>query len=133
MSNIKTTLESEDLYTIEFDHRPKYLYALISGREDNLEVARKYWSELLDECRRHNFNKLLVEENLDRSLSMQEMYEFAVEHTGMGFNEILVAFVDRRPEHHQLNRFAETVAMNRGGRVRVFDTVSEAKQYLLIN
>lgn len=133
MSSSKTSLEQADLYNIEFEHRPKYLYAFISGKDDCLEITRSYWQKMLDECRTHGFSKLLVEENLEGSLSMQEVYEFASEYAAMGFREILVAFVDRFPEQQQLNRFAELVATNRGGRIRVFDTISDAKQWLLIN
>lgn len=133
MSSIKSGLESGELYTIEFEQRPKYLYAFVSGINDSLEITRKYWLEILEECRQNGFEKLLVEENLERSLSMQEIYEFATEYSLMGFREILVAFVDRYPSHQQLNRFGELVATNRGGRIRVFDTVTEAKQWLLVN
>lgn len=133
MSSTKTSLPPTDLYTIEFDHRPKYLYAFVSGEDDNLEITRNYWLEMLEECRKHGFDKLLVEENLQGSLSMQEVYEFASEYAGLGFREILVAFVDRHPEQQQLNRFGELVATNRGGRIRVFDSVGEAKQWLLIS
>jgi hypothetical protein len=133
MSSTKIILEPADLYTIEFEHRPKYLYALVSGKDDSLEITRSYWQKMLDECRKHGFDKLLVEENLEGSLSMQEVYEFASEYARMGFREILVAFVDRYPEQRQLNRFGELVATNRGGRIRVFDSVTDAKQWLLIS
>ncbi|MGI9056212.1 MAG: hypothetical protein ACR2F2_10475 [Pyrinomonadaceae bacterium] len=133
MSNTTISLETSDLYTIEFEHRPKYLYAFISGKDDSLEITRSYWQEMLNECRTHRFDKLLVEENLEGSLSMQEVYEFASEYLQMGFRQIIVAFVDRYPEQQQLNRFGELVATNRGGRIRVFDSVTDAKQWLLIN
>lgn len=133
MSNTESDLESKNLYTIEFQQRPTYLYALVSGKNDSLEVTRKYWMEILEECRQSGVEKLLVEEDLERSLSMQEIYEFAAEYSLMGFREILVAFVDRYPSHQQLNRFGELVATNRGSRIRVFDTVTEAKQWLLVN
>lgn len=133
MSSTKISLESKNLYTIEFEHHPKYLYAFISGKDDSLEITRSYWQEMLDECRKHGFDKLLVEENLKGSLSIHEVYEFASEYARMGFREILVAFFDRHPEQQQLNRFGELVATNRGGRIRVFDSLTDAKQWLLIN
>ena len=88
---------------------------------------------MLEECRKHGFDKLLVEEDLEKRLSMQEIYEFASQYSQLGFHTILVAFVDRHPAHQQLNRFGEMVATNRGGRVRIFDTISDAKQWLLTN
>lgn len=133
MSSIKNNSEPKDLYAIEFEHRPKYLYAFITGKEDSLEITRSYWLEMLEECRQHGFDKLLVEEALEKRLSMTEIYEFASEYSQMGFHKILVAFVDRYPAHQKLNRFGEMVATNRGGRVRIFDTISDAKQWLLTN
>lgn len=133
MSSTNISLEVSDLYTIEFEHRPKYLYAFVSGEDDSLDITRSYWQQMLEECRQHGFDKLLVEENLEGSLSMQEVYEFASEYAHMGFRDILVAFVDRHAAHQQLNRFGELVATNRGGRIRVFDSVSDAKQWLLIS
>ena len=133
MNSSRIILEKPNLYTIEFEHRPKYLYAFVSGNKDSLEVTKAYWLELLKECRKGECNKILVEENLDGTLTMQEVYEFASEYAEMGFQDILVAFVDRHPAHQQLNRFAELVATNRGGRIRMFDSVGEAKQWLLLN
>ena len=64
---------------------------------------------------------------------MQKIYRFASEYFQLGFHKILVAFVDRHPAHQKLNLFGEMVATNRGGRVRIFDTISDAKQWLLTN
>lgn len=133
MNSNKGNLNTSDLYTIEFEHRPKYLYAFISGKDDSLDITRSYWLEMLEECRQHGFDKLLVEEALENRLSMNEIYEFASEYASLGFHKILVAFVDRYPAHQQLNRFGELVATNRGGRIRMFDTISDAKQWLLTN
>lgn len=133
MSSIKSDFESGELYTIEFQQRPKYLYALVSGRHDNIENARKCWLEMLDACHKFDYRKLLVEENIEGNISMEEMYKLASEFPEMGFRDILVAFVDLHPSHQKLNRFGETVATNRGGRVRVFDTVAEAKEWILVN
>jgi hypothetical protein len=42
-----------------------------------------------------------------------------------------IAFVDTNPEHDAARmRFAETVAVNRGVRLRVFPTVGEAEKWI---
>lgn len=133
MSDKLKETEQGKPYKIEYDRRPKYLYAVVSGRHDNVENARKCWLEMLDACHEFKSDKLLVEENIEGNISMEEMYKLASEFPTMGFRDILVAFVDLHPSHQKLNRFGETVATNRGGKVRVFDTVTEAKQWLLIS
>jgi predicted GNAT family acetyltransferase len=131
MNNTETSTEKTDLYTIEFQHRPKYLYAYVTGSEINLEIVKDYCRKILEECRKHGFDKILIEQNIEASLSMQEVYEFSSEFPSMGFREMFVAFVDRYPSHRQVNVFGELVATNRGSRARVCDTVTEAKQWLL--
>jgi hypothetical protein len=42
-----------------------------------------------------------------------------------------IAFVDRKTDQNQLNRFGETVAVNRGVHGRLFTDVSEAEIWLL--
>lgn len=133
MSSTTEGFEQEKIYSIEYQQRPKYLYALVSGRHDNIENARKCWLEMLDACLKFEYDKLLVEENIEGNISMEEMYKLASEFPEMGFRNILVAFVDLHPSHQKLNRFGEVVATNRGGRVRVCDTIAEAKQWLLVN
>lgn len=133
MSSTTQGFKQGNLYTIEFQQRPKYLYAFVSGRHDNIENARKCWLEMLDACHKFDYDKLLVEENIEGNISMEEMYKLATEFPAMGFQNILVAFVDLHPSHQKLNRFGETVATNRGGKVRVFDTVAEAKEWILVN
>lgn len=133
MGSTKNNSEQTKAYKIEFQQRPSYLYAYVTGKEYDLETAKAYWLEILEECQKVGCKKILVEEDMEGSLSMQDMYEISAEYPDMGFRHILVAFVDRHPSHQQLNRFAEMVATNRGGRVRVFDTVAEAKEWILVN
>lgn len=133
MSDITKQSEQEKPYKIEFEKRPTYLYAYVSGRHDNIENARKCWLDILDECNKFGADKLLVEENIEGNISMEEMYKLSSEFPSMGFRNILVAFVDLHSSHQKLNRFGEVVATNRGGKVRVFDTVAEAKEWLLVS
>lgn len=132
MSDVVKESEQETPYKIEFQQRPKYLYAFVSGRHDTVENAKKCWLEMLDECNKFGYNKILVEENIEGNISLEEMYKLASEFPSLGFRDILVAFVDLHPSHQKLNRFGEVVATNRGGKVRVFDTVTEAKEWLLV-
>lgn len=121
------------LYTINFEMRDEYLYAYVEGKEDSLEISISYWSKVLEKCREHNYNKVLIEENLTENASSSEIYELAKEVAGMGFGNTLIAFVDRQLEHQELNKFGELVATNRGLRVKVFNSVREAEKWLLLH
>lgn len=121
------------LYTIEFENRPEYLYVYVEGDEDSLEITTQYWSEVLAECHKYNCQKVLIEENINQNVTASEMYEFAKDLPNMGFGSIVVAFVDRQIEHHELNRFGELVATNRGLQTKVFNNFNEAEQWLLTN
>ncbi|HNQ16144.1 MAG TPA: hypothetical protein PKM58_11305, partial [Pyrinomonadaceae bacterium] len=82
------------------------------------------------ECRRQSFEKILIEENISGNVSAGEMYEFAKELPNLVTDKVVVAFVDRRTAHHEINRFGELVANNRGLRSRVFNSVKEAAAWL---
>ena len=119
------------VYTIEFEYQPEYLYAFVEGDEDSLEITRQFWSELLAECKKFDYRKLLIEENISENVTASEVYEFAKELPNMGFDGISVAFVDRQADHEEINRFGGLVAHNRGMDLKVFEEVQEAKEWLL--
>lgn len=121
------------LYKIKFENRPQYLYVYVEGEKNRFEIGKKYWSEILAECQKSNYEKVLVEENISGNISAAEMYEIATRVSNLGFGNILLAFVDCQLEHHTLNRFGELVANNRGLKVKIFNNFTEAEQWLLMN
>lgn len=121
------------LYKIRFENRSKYLYVYVEGEKNRYEIGKKYWLEVLAECRKNNHQKVLVEENIGENTSASEMYEIATKVSNLGFGNILLAFVDCQPDHHSLNRFGELVATNRGLKAKVFNNFTEAEQWLLMN
>jgi hypothetical protein len=95
--------------------------------------VRRYFGEALAACVRLGYSALLVEEHLQgRRLSLADVFHIAIETTEQ-LRPILrrLAFVDVSADRSMENmRFAETVAVNRGATVRVFETVSEARAWL---
>lgn len=120
-------------YRIEFERRPRYLYAYISGEHDNMEISLGFWREIVAECQSAGAKKVLVEEDIREAVSTLEMYQIAVELPKLGFANILVAFVDRYLDQQDLNQFGELVATNRGLRGKFFNEASEAEKWLLEN
>ena|SRR5687768_2787405 len=119
-------------YDIRFEHRSEYLYAYVSGDQDSVEISTRYWNEIAAECRKNNYKKVLVEEDIPEAVaSVFELYQFAAELPKFGFAGIYIAFVDRYIEQNELNEFVELVASNRGLMGRVFNDVTEAEKWLL--
>lgn len=119
-------------YDIRFEHRAEYLYAYVSGEKDSVEISAQYWSEIAEECRKNNCQKILVEEDIPEAIaSVFEIYQFASELPRLGFAGIYIAFVDRYIEQNELNEFVELIAGNRGLKGRLFNDVNEAEKWLL--
>jgi hypothetical protein len=120
-------------YLIRFERRPDYLYAYVGGERDSLAISLAFWREIAEECRSAAARKVLIEEDIEESVSMLEMYQIAAEIPQMGFANVLIAFADRFLEQQDLNEFGELVATNRGLRAKVFNDVEEAEKWLLEN
>ncbi|CAN5857804.1 hypothetical protein BH24ACI1_BH24ACI1_14470 [soil metagenome] len=120
-------------YTLEFEQRPKYLYACVKGEKDSLEISLQYWKEIADECWRTGYRKVFIEEDINGEMSIIEMYQFTSEIPNIGFSGIRVAFVDRRLNQQELNKFGELVATNRGLNGKIFNSSEEAEEWLLSN
>jgi len=85
-------------------------------------------------CQREKCTVALVEENLTGpSINLLEVFAIVSSEVPKAWPWVTqVAFVDVNPEHSWENRaFAEDVAINRGLMMRVFQTVADAKEWLL--
>lgn len=118
-------------YVIEFEKRPEYLYAFVTGDKDSYEISRQYWQEIASERRRVNCKRVLIEEDIQGEMSITEMYRFTSEIVDIGFSGIFIAFVDRHLSQRELNKFGELVAINRGLLGEVFDAVEAGETWLL--
>lgn len=119
-------------YSIKFELRPNYLYVYVKGEADSYEIMRAYWVEISQECGKQGTKKLLVEEDLSRRVdTMSDVYKSAAEVSLIGgLAGVKIAFVDRRPDHHDLNLFGELVATNRGLYCKVFKDFETGEQWL---
>ena len=117
-------------YTLRIVARPTYLHALVTGTNSAENVAG-YLDDIRRECAARNCHRVLIQEDLKGPrLDMMSVFEIASagsSRAGAAFKAI--AYVDVNAEG-DLMKFAETVAVNRGLRVAVFPTVSEAERWL---
>jgi hypothetical protein len=125
--------EDENPFKIEFNHFPEYLYVFIGEGRDSFEVSKKYWFRIIDECKKEGVAKLLIDEDLEGTLPSNEAYQLSTLLADTSLKNILIAFVDRRAEQSDSNQFSELIYTNRGGRVKLFKKIKEARQWLLNN
>src|SRR5262249_30988559 len=106
------------------------LYAKVTGSEDSRDISLSYWSRVAKERENHKYTKVLVDEDLPNQPELIDVYEIAALLVEMGFAGSTIAFVDRQMDHMEYNKFAETVAVNRGLKGRVFIDYDEAEKWL---
>lgn len=116
---------------VRFEHRGHYLFALVTGRDEDLETSQQNWRAIAAACKNGNYTKVLIVEEIEGELPFMDQFEFAAGLSKLGFDGIRIAFVDRKLEQFENNKFAEDVAVNRGTTGRVCRTIEEAEAYLL--
>lgn len=121
----------EKQYRLTFEQRDGYLYAYVEGEQDNYEISKAYWQEVVDEVVRTDAKRVLIDENIVESASMAEVFKLASEIPTMGFGGTYVAFVDRYLDQAEINEFAELVAVNRGLNGKIFNNEELAVEWLL--
>ena len=121
-------------YQLSIQERDGYLHFQVTG-DNQIEVVKKYLAEIYQECVKRGVSSILVEENLQGpGLRVLDIFRI-VEQGSQGVPSQIrqIAYGDTNPEHSETNlKFARTVASNRGLNVRLFSTVTEAEEWLLL-
>ena len=117
-------------YTLTLAEESNYLHATVTGKNSE-QAVRGYLSELLRECLARGCTRVLIEEHLEgRRLGTRQVFNIAADGTEQARAHFkAIAYVDALAPDGMM-KFAEDVAVNRGLRVAVFATVSEAKRWL---
>jgi len=121
---------SDKPYTIVFEDYSEYLYALVHGDQYGYEVLSGFLKDIADECKRRNFRKVLIEENISATANKEDVYRTASELPEFGFAGIRMAYIDRFTEQKELNEFGHDVAVDNGIDVQIFATQAEADGWL---
>lgn len=119
-------------YRFTVEPKPGYLHVSVTGA-NTVENVRRSLRSAVSACTQHACSRLLFEEHLKGpSLGTVPVFEIVSEGSRMaGAVVSQIAYVDTNPEHDaSLMSFAETVALNRGVRMRLFATVVEAEAWL---
>jgi hypothetical protein len=120
-------------YIINFEDRANYLYALVHGEQYGYKVLAQFLREIADECKKRNFNQVLIEENISATASEMDVFRIASELPQLGFSDIRMAYIDRFTEQKDLNEYGKEVAENRGVDVKIFSSLEEADKWLSRN
>ena len=125
------TESPENPYRLTFEQRDGYLYAYVEGEHDNYEISMAYWLEVVCEVVRTAAKRVLIDENIVESATMEEVFRLASELPTLGFGATYVAFVDRYLDQNEINSFAELVAVNRGLNGKIFNNEQQAIDWLM--
>jgi hypothetical protein len=131
---MNATLPRDEAYRFAVEPRSGYLHISVTG-ENTVANVRRILGDVLRACADHGCARVLVEEHLiGPSLGMIDVFEIISEGSQAGSTALeQIAYVDTNPEHDAAQlEFIETVAVNRGVRIRVFATVAEAHAWLAV-
>jgi hypothetical protein len=125
-------------YTISIQEYQGYIRAEVSGKRikgQETQDTFQVWLTLAELCRNKGISTILVIYNLSGDLPVITGFNIGSSGVNMELLKILkkVAFVDKNEQSRKVNRFIETVAVNRGasGGVKVFGDENEALNWLL--
>ena len=117
-------------FNLATEKRRNYLYFHVTGT-NSPETVMGYMTEIQKHCEQHDCYRILIEENLEGP-RFDEFDVFALISTNTpearGVFEA-IAYVDAQQDF-DIVKFAETVAVNRGIPVAVFDNVDKADSWL---
>ena len=119
-------------YTIDVLKKPLYLHLKVAG-ENSLKSVREYLMEVLEICARNNCLNVLIEENLVgqrlNTLDVFNVVRSGLSHAGR-YPQV-IAYIDvNAGQEPGLMLFAESLAVNRGINIRVFNSVHDAEAWL---
>jgi len=111
------------------EKKKEYLYYTISGEYDRADFT-SYAALILKECGKQNVHKVLVNALNVTGTDLSIMERYIVGETVAQLFPPSIKLAVVWPEE-DINRFAETVAVNRGVFVRVFPDIATAEHWLL--
>lgn len=116
-------------FELSVERKSDYLRVAVTG-ENSKESVTVYPAAIREECKNLGCSRVLVKERLEGPrLDVMEVFMIASEGSKKALGEFdAAAYVDVYAG--DLMRFSETVAVNRGIPVAVFDSVENAEQWL---
>jgi hypothetical protein len=117
-------------YEINFTQKPGYIHATISGT-NSLDTVRRYLDDIKQKCTASKCFRVLVEERLEGPrLDAIEVFSLVSQGSIESLGKFeAIAYVDEKMG--EMGEFAETIAVNRGMPLAVFNNTADATEWLL--
>lgn len=120
-------------FILNYERRGSYFYTLVSGPRDNFDIAIRFWKKIYLKTTELGIHKVLLEVNFPNNLTTLEMFQVAENISRIFKGRFKIAKVDKNLLHMSLNKFGETVAVNRGLQFRVFNNIIDGEKWLSKN
>ena len=118
-------------YQLTIEERPTYVYARADG-DLTADNALRFLQDAYGACVRTGRSSLLLDMQLHGpNLNTTNVYEVISQRAADGSRLRKIAYVPFRQDDRSMAGFAETVAINRGVNVRLFESVAAAEGWLL--
>jgi hypothetical protein len=117
-------------YHLTLQEQPSYLHATVTGA-NSADNALRFLREVHEACARLGRSSVLLEVNFSGpSLETGSIFRVISERSKDGAKLHRIAYVDGSTRDPERMKFAETVAINRGVNVRLFQDVEAAKRWI---
>jgi hypothetical protein len=116
-------------YQILFEHRPEFLYVKIRCETTNYAISKKYWTEILAMQIRRGYERVLIDKDIVNSMPSHDVVMLVAELASSGCHDVKFAIYDRHYDPRRCG-FEEMVGTNRGLKVKICDSLSEARDWL---
>ena len=122
-------------YQVVIQENPDHIRVKVSGQRTRGQEVRDSIDALVqvvDVCQKKGITRILMIWDIPGRLSTMSAYDLADSAPEWGWDRRLkLAIVHLYAESLESNLFTETVAVNRGFRVKMFDDEHEARSWLL--
>ena len=118
-------------YRLTFEVRPEYLHARIAAPEISRIIALDYLSEIADKCAATRRKKVLLERDIDAMIVGKALFETTKDFVRMN-QGIRIALVNPHLSIEEALRNIIDYASSIGGEFEYFNTVADAKRWLLL-
>jgi hypothetical protein len=123
-------MDGANAYTVTFEEGPTYLHAKLVGTRSPQNLIR-FLEQVHATCVERDRSDVLLEMHLEGpSLDMGAIFSVITQRSPAGATLRKIAYLETAPLDPVKARFAETVAINRGVNVRLFDQPEAARQWL---
>ena len=123
--------EQNKPYALEFEEHDGYLHVIVGGLRVTSEIALAYWQEVIDECEKLGYSKILLEHNFVEMISKDEMLQ-VIGPVGHLLKGRMFAFYDHY-EHYEIPEAGKAILRSLDIKMQIFHDLQAAQRWLTAN